>query len=99
MNNNQVLGMVDSKIARSLDLYLSPERRCEIEAAYVRKDVDALRQSFASNDEAISEYAERLLEQALDEIRSERDRKDALFLKTKPSLPFELDSALHFCQF
>jgi thioesterase domain-containing protein len=64
---------------------LTPEMRKEIEAACARRDVEFLRQSFASNNQAVSEYAERFLEQVVEQMRSERDHNDALFIKKKLS--------------
>jgi len=67
------------------DNHLTAEKRKEIEAACARRDLEFLRQAFASNNQAVSEYAERFLEQVVEQMRSERDRNDAFFLKKKLS--------------
>lgn len=67
------------------DNQLTAEKRKEIEAACARRDLEFLRQAFASNNQAVSEYAERFLEQVVEQMRSERDRNDAFFLKKKLS--------------
>jgi hypothetical protein len=64
---------------------LTPEKRREIEAAYARRDMEFLRQSFASTNPAVSEYAERFVEQLVELTRSERDRSDNFSLKKKLS--------------
>jgi hypothetical protein len=61
---------------------LTLERRKEIEAAYARRDLEFLRQALATDNQEVSEYAERFLEKALEQIRSERDRSEA-FLRKK----------------
>ena len=45
---------------------LTPDKRKEIDAAYARRDMDFLRQCFASNNAAVSEYSERLVEQLVE---------------------------------
>jgi hypothetical protein len=64
---------------------LTPEKRKEMESAYARRDLEFLRQQLASNNLAVSELAERFMEQLLEQIRSERDRSDAFSLKKKIS--------------
>lgn len=73
------------------DNQLTSERRKEIEAAYARREVDFLRQAFAGNNKGVSECAERFLEKALEEIRSERDRTDAFQLKKNSPPSGELE--------
>ena len=58
------------------DHQLTPEMRKQIEDACARRDLEFLRKSFASNNPRVSEYAERFLEQAVEMLRSERDRND-----------------------
>lgn len=64
---------------------LTPEKRKAIEDACARHDLEFLRESFASNNPAVSEYAERFLEKVVEQMRSERDRNDAFFIKQKIS--------------
>lgn len=64
---------------------LTAEKRKAIEDACARHDLEFLRESFASNNQAVSEYAERFLEQVVEQMRSERDRNDAFFIKQKIS--------------
>ncbi len=68
---------------------LTREKRREIEAAYARRDLEFLRQCFAGSNQAVSECAERYLEQLLEEIRSERDRSDAFTQKKNFSVADE----------
>ena len=69
--------------------HLTREKRREIEAAYARRDLEFLRQCFAGSNQAVSECAERYLEQLLEEIRSERDRSDAFTQKKNFSVAGE----------
>jgi hypothetical protein len=71
---------------------LTPEKRKEIETAYARRDMNFLRQCFASNNAAVSEYAERFVEQLVELMRSERDRSEHLSLKKKLSVPDETET-------
>lgn len=71
---------------------LTQEKRKEIEDARARGDLEFLRKAFASNNQAVSEYAERFLEQVIEQMRSERDRNDAFLLKKKLSSPSEPES-------
>ena len=64
---------------------LTAEKRKAIEDARARHDLEFLRAAFASNNQAVSEYAERFLEQVVEQMRSERDRTDAFFIKQKLS--------------
>ncbi|HWF38810.1 MAG TPA: hypothetical protein VG322_09840 [Candidatus Acidoferrales bacterium] len=64
---------------------LTPEKRKEMEAAYARRDLEFLRQQLASDNLAVSELAERFVEQLLEQIRSERDRSEAFSLKKRIS--------------
>ena len=64
---------------------LTPEKRKEMEAAYARRDLEFLRQQLAGSNLAVSELAERFVEQLLEQIRSERDRSDAFSMKKKIS--------------
>jgi hypothetical protein len=71
------------------DNQLTQEKRKEIEDARARGDLEFLRQAFASNNQAVSEYAERFLEQVIEQMRSDRDRSDAFLLKKKISASSE----------
>lgn len=71
---------------------LTPEKRKEMEAAYACRDLEFLRQQFASDNLAVSELAERFVEQLLEQIRSERDRSDAFSLKKKISATGESEA-------
>lgn len=68
---------------------LTPEKRKEMEAAYARRDLEFLRQQLASDNLAVSELAERFVEQLVEQIRSERDRSDAFSMKKKLSVTDE----------
>jgi hypothetical protein len=74
------------------DNKLTPEKRKEIEAAYARRDLDYLRQCFASNNTAVSAYSERFVEQLVEVMRSERDRDDHFSFKKKLAVPDEAEA-------
>lgn len=71
---------------------LTPDKRKEIDAAYARRDMDFLRQCFASNNAAVSEYSERLVEQLVELMRSERDRSDHFSFKKKLAVSDESET-------
>jgi hypothetical protein len=72
--------------------HLTLEKRREIEVAYARRDLEFLRQCFAGSNQAVSECAERYLDQLLEQIRSERDRNDAFLQKKHLSVDGESEA-------